>query len=280
MLTFAQKQKVPQKTTSTKTTIFGRVRLLAPSVPLRPSQTRLKADGPGDAYELEADRIADQVMASPEHHTVSGVPRHIQRFSGRSNGPMDALPPSVDQALASAGRPLEPALRQQMEQRFGHDFSRVRVHSGAAAERSARDVNANAYTLGRNIVFGADRFAPGTPQGGALLAHELTHVIQQGGGNPGVGAPVAVQRQPVASPSSTGRALYPTAGERADIQEVLNPLATKAPQGAAPPVTDPDGFKAAMQARMKPYIDMVVAAAHEREAASVSLSQGVIESLA
>jgi hypothetical protein len=66
-----------------------------------------------------------------------------------------------------------------MEQRFGHDFSRVRVHSGADAEQSALDVNANAYTVGHNIVFGAGRLAPGTYEGRRLIAHELTHVVQQ-----------------------------------------------------------------------------------------------------
>ena len=66
-----------------------------------------------------------------------------------------------------------------MEQRFGHDFSRVRVHSGPAAEQSAREVNANAYTVSHDIVFGAGRFAPSTPEGRRLIAHELTHVVQQ-----------------------------------------------------------------------------------------------------
>ena len=65
------------------------------------------------------------------------------------------------------------------EPRFGHDFSQVRVHSGGAAEQSAREVNANAYTVGQNIVFGAGRFAPDTHEGRRLLAHELTHVVQQ-----------------------------------------------------------------------------------------------------
>ena len=90
-------------------------------------------------------------------------------------------PPAVDRVLASTGRPLEPALQQDMEQRFGHDFSRVRVHSGAAAEQSAQDVNANAYTAGNNIVFGAGRFEQGTHAGRRLIAHELTHVVQQSG---------------------------------------------------------------------------------------------------
>jgi hypothetical protein len=68
-----------------------------------------------------------------------------------------------------------------MEQRFGHDFSGVRVHSGATAEQSARDVNARAYTVGHNIVFGAGQFAPITHEGRRLIAHELAHVVQQSG---------------------------------------------------------------------------------------------------
>jgi hypothetical protein len=144
-------------------------------------QTKLKINEPGDIYEQEADRIADQVIATPAHHAVSGASPRIQRFSGQSNGQMGAAPASVDQALASPGRPLEPALRQDMEQRFGHDFSRVRVHSGAVAEQSARDVNARAYTVGHDVVFGAGLFAPGTHEGRRLLAHELTHVVQQSG---------------------------------------------------------------------------------------------------
>ena len=91
----------------------------------------------------------------------------------------DAAPASVDRVLASPGRPLESALRQDMEQRFGYDFSRVRVHSGGAAEQSALEVNAHAYTVDQNIVFGPSRFAPGTNEGRRLIAHELTHVVQQ-----------------------------------------------------------------------------------------------------
>lgn len=142
-------------------------------------QTKLTVNKPGDIYEQESDRIADQVMAAPVHPSVSGALPRIQRFSGQSNGRMDAAPRSVDQVLASPGRPLELALRQEMEERFGHEFSRVRVHTGAAAERSARDVNANAYTVGYDMVFGAGGFAPGTQEGRRLIAHELTHVVQQ-----------------------------------------------------------------------------------------------------
>ncbi len=141
-------------------------------------QTKLKVNEPGDAYEQEADRVADQVMAAPVPSAVTGAPLRIQRCAGRPTGQIEA-PVSVDQALASPGRPLEPALRQDMEERFGRDFSRVRVHSGAAAEQSARDVSAHAYTMGHDIVFGAGRFAPGTQEGRRLITHELAHVIQQ-----------------------------------------------------------------------------------------------------
>jgi len=73
-----------------------------------------------------------------------------------------------------------------MEQRLGHDFSRVRLHDDETAARSALDVSAKAYTVGHDVVFGAGQFAPGTPEGGRLLAHELGHVRQQSGGVTGV----------------------------------------------------------------------------------------------
>jgi hypothetical protein len=96
---------------------------------------------------------------------------------------MGTAPASVDRVLSSPGRPLEPALQQDMGQRFNHDFSRVRVHTDGLAERSARDVNARAYTVKHNIVFGEGQFMPRTHWGQRLLAHELTHVLQQGGSN-------------------------------------------------------------------------------------------------
>jgi Domain of unknown function (DUF4157) len=89
------------------------------------------------------------------------------------------VPPSVCRALTSPGAPLEPGLRQEMEQRLGYDFSSVRVHSGEAADQSARNLNARAYTVGHNIVFSHGRFSPTTMSGRQLLAHELAHVLQQ-----------------------------------------------------------------------------------------------------
>jgi Domain of unknown function (DUF4157) len=148
-------------------------------------QTKLTISQPGDKYEQEADRIADQVSATPTHFAVIDASPRIQRFTAQTTRWEDmAAPASVDRVLSSPGSPLEPSLQQDMEQRFGHDFSRVRVHTDAEAGRSAREVNANAYTVGQNIVFGASRYAPGSVSGRRLLAHELTHVIQQGNAPP------------------------------------------------------------------------------------------------
>ena len=144
-------------------------------------QTKLKVNEPGDIYEQEADRIADQVITTAAGPVVGGTPPRIQRFTGQLAGQMDAALHGVDEVLSSPGRPLEPALRQDMERRFGHDFSRVRVHTGAVAEQSARNVNAHAYTVGHSIVFDVGRFAPATQEGRRLIAHELTHVVQQSG---------------------------------------------------------------------------------------------------
>ena len=144
-------------------------------------QRKITIGASNDPLEQEADRVADQVMTAPTHSAVTGTPLHIQRTAGQAAGQMDAVPASVNNVLASSGKPLESTLRRDMELRFGYDFSRVRVHSGATAEQSAQEVNANAYTVDHNIVFAAGRFAPGTLEGRRLMAHELTHVVQQSG---------------------------------------------------------------------------------------------------
>ena len=144
-------------------------------------QRKLAIGASNDPLEHEADRVADQILARPAYPVFNSTPPRIQRFTGQPGGEMDAATDGVEEVLATSGRPLEPALREDMEHRFGHDFSRVRVHTGEAAARSARDVNAHAYTAGQAIVFDAGRFAPGTHEGRRLIAHELTHTLQQSG---------------------------------------------------------------------------------------------------
>lgn len=88
-------------------------------------------------------------------------------------------PAIVNDVLESSGQAMEPAAREFMETRFGHDFSQVRIHTDAQAGKSAETINASAYTAGNHIVFASGRYSPGSPDGQHLLAHELTHVLQQ-----------------------------------------------------------------------------------------------------
>jgi hypothetical protein len=92
-----------------------------------------------------------------------------------------SIPPIVDEVLRSPGEPLDATTKAFMEPRFGYDFSGVRVHTDAMAAESARAVNALAYTMGRDIVFGAGQYLPASNAGQRLMAHELTHVVQQSG---------------------------------------------------------------------------------------------------
>lgn len=172
-------------------------------------QRKLTIGAGNDALEREADRNAEQVMTASAQSSVGGAPLGIQCLSGQATGQMITAPDSVDRTLASSGKALEPAVRQDMEQRFGYDFSRVRVHSGTEAEQSARDVNAHAYTVGQNIVFGAGGFTPETHQGRRLLAHELTHVVQQSKGS----VEPMIQRR-----------LLVTADKKADIKAMFDLL--------------------------------------------------------
>jgi len=107
----------------------------------------------------------------------------LQRKASDRSEPSEPseVPPIVHEVLRSPGKPLDPATRTFMEPRFGHDFSGVRVHTDLRAAESARAVNALAYTAGRDVVFGAKEYSPGTNEGRHLIAHELTHVVQQGG---------------------------------------------------------------------------------------------------
>jgi hypothetical protein len=111
----------------------------------------------------------------------------LQRRAAGQDG-SSAAPAIVNDVLRSPGQPLDAATRAFMEPRFGHDFSRVRVHADAKAAESALAVNALAYTVGRDVVFGAGRYAPGTLEGDKLIAHELTHVAQQSHDISGAGA--------------------------------------------------------------------------------------------
>src|ERR1041385_7074879 len=183
-------------------------------------QTRLTVNEPGDAFEREADHVANQVMrmADPAAQQGLGAPTSsvpsLRRAPGlqrkcacggssagctsckESEGKLQrrasdrepaTAPPIVHEVLRSPGRPLDAGTRDFMEPRFGADFGDVRVHADSQGARSAHAVHSRAYTVGRNIAFGAGEYRPDTEPGRRLLAHELAHVVQQAGATqPGV----------------------------------------------------------------------------------------------
>lgn len=148
-------------------------------------QAKLTVGAANDAYEQEADRVAEQVMRMPEplseSQALSITPvtsRQAQSKESGAEAPATA-PPIVHEALSSPGQPLDAATRGYFEPRFGHDLTRVRLHTDPKAAESARAVNALAYTIGNDIVLGTGQYRPRTIDGSRLLAHELTHVVQQ-----------------------------------------------------------------------------------------------------
>ena len=113
----------------------------------------------------------------------------LQRVSSGDGAGLEA-PPIVEEILATPGQPLADSARRTLEPAFGHDFSHVRVHDDSKAAESASAVNALAYTVGNQIVFGAGQYSPGTDDGNRLLAHELTHTLQNRDGAPRAGEKV------------------------------------------------------------------------------------------
>lgn len=115
-----------------------------------------------------------------QRQCACGQHRACTTCSGKQPANDRGVAATVRGALGGGGQPLDRSERAHMEGRFGVDFSAVRIHAGSDADRSAQALNAQAYTVGRDIVFRAGAYAPGSPQGRKLLTHELTHVVQQG----------------------------------------------------------------------------------------------------
>jgi hypothetical protein len=120
---------------------------------------------------------------------------------------------SLGDVVRSPGMPLASAMRTWAEARFGHDFSDVRIHADPAAAASARALGANAYTIGRHVVFGAERYRPSEPSGVRLLAHELAHVVQQ--------ADVTDDERLLAAPLSTRGSSYEGEADRSAAAAVI-----------------------------------------------------------
>ena len=174
-------------------------------------QAKLRISQPGDVYEQEADRVAEKAMSMPsisfsypairpirkttegngidkkcaacetkgqlESIEISRKPSHSSNLEAS-----DQVTSEINTVLPGTGSPLDANTKEFMESRFvGYDLSNVRIHTDAVAARSAESVNALAYTVGNDITFGEEQYSPNTTAGKRLLAHELTHVIQQNG---------------------------------------------------------------------------------------------------
>ena len=153
-------------------------------------QPKLTVGPSRDRYEREADQIADQVVeAAPEsaQRQVASPATQVTPYARQDPGTDDSFTASAEvedrlQAARGRGEPLPRPVRADMEARFGADLGRVRVHADGEAAQLSRELRARAFTHGTDIYFGAGRYSPTTTDGRRLLAHELTHVLQQGGG--------------------------------------------------------------------------------------------------
>jgi hypothetical protein len=161
-------------------------------------QAKLAIGRVDDPLEHEADRVADMVMRIPEPQlqrtcACGGMCPKCQsdqpepenerlqtKRADASDSGRSSAPPIVQEVLNSPGHPLDSATRAFMEPRFGHSFGHVRVHTDEKAEDSADALGALAYTVGRDVVFGAGQYTISSNGGRKLIAHELTHVVQQG----------------------------------------------------------------------------------------------------
>lgn len=178
---------------------------------------------PGDGQEAGARHMAEQIVAmpGPSPRPVHGTAMRSGRLARRDNGdvgqyrqPIDAGPAKLA-GLASvnyvagigSGQPLDSATKAYFEPRFGCDFGDVRLHTGPLAMQSAHAVDARAYTAGRDVVFGAGQFAPATGAGQRLLAHELTHVIQQSRSGPALQRAASTETAPADAPQPPDKLL-------------------------------------------------------------------------
>jgi hypothetical protein len=186
----------------------------APQSSGKVAATSLRIGPAHDSFEQEADQAAEKVTSGEHQHVawslsrvgIGAIQREcscggscddckkkkevLQRNATSSAAVSSHAPASVASTLSRTGSSLDSGTRSFMESRFGHDFSSVRIHTDEQAAASARDVSANAYTVGSSIVFNQGKYQPHTPYGQRLLAHELAHVVQQSQGS----APAQIQR--------------------------------------------------------------------------------------
>jgi hypothetical protein len=174
-------------------------------------------------------------------------------------GGMEA-PPIVHEVLRSPGQQLDAGTRAFMEPRFGHDFSKVRVHTDAKAAESVRAVGARAYTVGSNVVFGAGEYGPGTQAGQTLLGHELAHVVQQSSSPrrdtlsqriPGGRVPLMIQRSPTVVPYEKSSADLEATYRRNGLIDAANAVARCRQGDCSKVLTEAEAYEAYKTGRLK-----------------------------
>ena len=159
-------------------------------------QPRLKINTAGDKYEQEADRIAEQIMSMPESQ-VQRSKQHVGRYTTVRRKSDGETGPGLSAAISQSrggGQPLDRFTSEYMSSRLGRDLSDVRVHTGSKSVRMNEKINSRAFTVGRDIYFNQGQYSPGTSEGKRLLAHELTHVLQQQQSS--TSAPSVLMRKP------------------------------------------------------------------------------------
>ncbi len=148
----------------------------------KPLQTKLNLSDPDDIYEKEADRIADQVMRMPQSHLQRKPLQTHQTIQPEEIDENELISDETESCinrLSGQGSPISDEVRSFMEPRFGADFSNVRIHTDSNAASVAQQINAKAFTVGNDVAFNTGEYVPETENGKQLLAHELTHVLQQ-----------------------------------------------------------------------------------------------------
>lgn len=189
------------------------IRMPVPAVRAAQAAAAVPVSRTSDPAEREAERVSRRIIAMPS----AAVAPQSRRFA--SAVPATINIPAELGVGSSAGQPLPRRLRRDMEPRFQSDFSQVRVHTGDEAARASRRLNAAAFTSGRDVFFGRGRFQPDAPAGRALIAHELTHTIQQG---------AATQTVHRSADNSVHERAQPQTVHRLGIQDALDYFAEKA----------------------------------------------------
>ncbi|MCR8557637.1 DUF4157 domain-containing protein [Mucilaginibacter sp. BJC16-A38] len=142
-------------------------------------QAKYSINTPGDVYEQEADAMADKVLQAGTGSAAESQTIHRKESGDGAGMGSDKLDSYVG-GLGASGQSMPEGSRKFFEPKFGHDFSNVKLHTDSVAAKSAQSINALAYTSGNNIVFNTGQYAPESDSGKKLMAHELTHVVQQG----------------------------------------------------------------------------------------------------